>query len=93
MAKTTTFSKSDLIDAVAAHTGFAKTNVKDMLDATLGEIGTQTAAGSKVTLIGFGSFEQRHKKARMGRNPATGAEVEIPASTHLAFKPAKPKKS
>ncbi|ADE84759.1 HU family DNA-binding protein [Rhodobacter capsulatus] len=88
-----TFSKSDLVDAVAAQTGFAKTNVKDMLDATLGVITAQTEAGSKVTLMGFGSFEQRQKKARMGRNPATGEQVEIPASAHLAFKPAKPKKS
>ncbi|WP_444455321.1 HU family DNA-binding protein [Rhodobacter capsulatus] len=93
MGKTPTFSKSDLIDQVAAKTGFAKTNVKELIDAILAEITAQTEAGSKVTLMGFGSFEQRQKKARTGRNPATGETVEIPASAHLAFKPAKPKKS
>ncbi|QXH25110.1 HU-like domain DNA binding protein [Rhodobacter phage RcWaterboi] len=93
MGKTVTFSKSDLIDQVANRTGFSKINVKEMLDVTLDEIATVAAAGAKVTLMGFGSFEQRQKNARRGRNPATGETVEIPASAHLAFKPAKPKKS
>ena len=90
MAKT--FSKSDLIDAIASKTGFSKVNVKEMLDATIDEIDAQTGAGAKVTIIGFGSFERRMKKARVGRNPATGEPVDIPASAHLAFRPAKPKK-
>jgi len=91
MGKIPTFSKSELVIEIAAKTGFAQVNVKEVIDATLAKIIAKTEAGSKVTIMGFGSFEQRQKKARLGRNPATGETVEIPASAHLAFKPAKKK--
>ncbi|HBQ43087.1 MAG TPA: DNA-binding protein, partial [Lactobacillus acetotolerans] len=45
--------------------------------------------GDKVQLIGFGTFEVRHRAARKGRNPQTGAEIQIPASEVPAFKPGK----
>lgn len=84
-------TKTHLIDAVAEKTGFAKTNVKEMLDATLNEISDQTAIGAKVTLTGFGSFQVKERAARTGRNPATGASMEIAASRSLTFKASKTK--
>ncbi len=57
---------------------------------TLLEAVTETlAAGGRVTLNGFGSFETRERSARTGRNPATGAPVEIPACRKAQFKPGK----
>jgi len=47
------------------------------------------AAGDKVQLIGFGTYETRSRSARKGRNPQTGAEIDIKSSTTIAFKPGK----
>ena len=85
------FSKSNLIDAIANKTEFAKTSVQEMLEAMIAEILIQTANGSTVNITGLGRFQQKSRAARTGRNPATGEAVEIAASTYLAFKPTKSK--
>lgn len=54
-----------------------------------GIIATALDAGDKVAVAGFGTFETRRRKAREGRNPATGATIQIAATTAAAFKPAK----
>lgn len=54
-----------------------------------GIIAVELDAGRKVSISGFGAFETRRRKARMGRNPQTGASIQIPATTYAAFKPAK----
>ena len=82
-------NKGELIDAVASATGESKASVSNMLDATLGTISGALAEGEKVTFTGFGTFERRHRRARMGRNPQTGAPVPIPASNVPAFKAGK----
>ena len=82
-------NKADLIDAVAGATGESKSSVNTVLDATLGTITTALASGDKVTFTGFGTFERRYRKARMGRNPQTGASVPIAASNVPAFKAGK----
>ena len=82
-------NKGELIDAVASATGESKASVSSMLDATLGTIQSALAAGDKVTFTGFGTFERRHRKARMGRNPQTGQPVPIAASNVPAFKAGK----
>ncbi|RWR28726.1 HU family DNA-binding protein [Sinirhodobacter populi] len=87
------FSKSNLIDAVANKTGFAKTSVQEMVEAMIAEIIIQAANGSTVNVTGLGRFRQQTRKAREGRNPATGATVQIPESQYLAFKPTKPTKA
>lgn len=54
-----------------------------------GIIAVELDAGHKVSVSGFGTFETRRRKAREGRNPATGQKIHIAATTYAAFKPAK----
>ena len=65
--------------------------VDDIFSSKPGEgiIAVELDAGGKVAISGFGTFETRQRKARMGRNPATGAAIYIGATTYAAFKPAK----
>lgn len=82
-------NKGELIDAVAEATGQSKAAVGGVLDATLDTITGALKKGDKVTFTGFGTFERRHRKARVGRNPQTGAEVKIAAANVPAFKAGK----
>ena len=59
------------------------------LDAVLGTVQEAVAAGDKVTLTGFGTFELVRRPARTGRNPRTGKEISIGASTNAAFRAGK----
>lgn len=82
-------NKAELVDAIAGKTGDSKAAAGAALDATLDIIGAALARGEKVQLTGFGTFERRHRAARMGRNPRTGAAVPIAASNVPAFKAGK----
>jgi DNA-binding protein HU-beta len=79
-------NKAELVDAIAATIeGATKKNIDAILSAAVDSIQTAVAAGDKVTLVGFGSFERRERAARMGRNPQTGVEMQIPAAKVPAF--------
>lgn len=80
---------TDLIDRIAEATGGTKADAKIALETVIASIIQAAEAGDEVSLPGFGKFTVRHTAARMGRNPATGAEMQIPASRKLAFAPAK----
>ena len=82
-------NKGDLIDRVATTTGESKATVSRVLDATLDGITGALKKGDRVAFTGFGTFERRHRKARVGRNPQTGAEVKIAAANVPAFKAGK----
>ena len=82
-------NKSDLAEAVGQSFGGNKSMGATAVDAVLGAIQDALADGDKVQISGFGTFEVRHRKARMGRNPRTGEEVEIKASNAPAFKAGK----
>ena len=82
-------NKAELVSEVAAKTDLTKKEVAAAVDAIFSSIQEDLAKGEKVQLIGFGTFEVRHRAARTGRNPQTGAEIEIPASKVPAFKPGK----
>lgn len=82
-------SKSDLVKAVAEKTGYTQHGTAEIIDAFLAEITARTSAGSVVMLHKFGKFEARARPARSGRNPRTGEQVEIAASTRLTFKASK----
>lgn len=82
-------NKAELVDAIAGKTGDSKAAAGASLDATLDVITSALARGEKVQLTGFGTFERRHRAARMGRNPRTGAAVPIAASNVPAFKAGK----
>ena len=82
-------NKTELIAKVAETQEMTKADAAKAVNATLDAISTTLAAGEKVQIIGFGTFEVRERKARTGRNPATGASIKIKASKAPAFKPGK----
>ena len=82
-------NKSDLIDAIASSTGSNKAEAGRALEAVLNAITSTLQAGQKVTIPGFGTFEVRHRNARMGRNPQTGESMHIAASKVPGFKAGK----
>ncbi len=79
-------NKTDLIGDVAATTGMAKKDVEKTINAFIASVEEALKAGDKVQLIGFGTFEVRHRQARKGRNPQTGKEIKIAATRIPAFK-------
>jgi len=82
-------NKSELISAVAEKSGLSKKAAGEAVEAVLNTIAEALAAGEKVTLVGFGTFEVRERAARRGVNPATGAPIDIPATVVPAFKAGK----
>ena len=78
-------NKTQLIDAVAAKTGLKKKEADAAVAAVLDSVADALAQGEKVQLIGFGTFEVKKRAARVGRNPATGAEIKIAACKYPAF--------
>ena len=81
--------KTELIDAIKETTGLSKKDSEKALTAALDAIVNAVAAGEKVQLTGFGTFEQRTRNARTGVDPRTGNSIEIPASKVPAFKAGK----
>lgn len=82
-------NRSDLIAKVAEKCNMTKKDATLAVDAVFDSITESLKSGEKVQLIGFGNFEVRQRAARKGRNPQTGAEIEIAASKVPAFKPGK----
>ena len=81
-------NKAELIDAIADRLGADKRAANNAVDAVLDTITRAVAAGEKVAITGFGVFEKTARKARTGRNPQTGAEVKIRATSVPKFRPA-----
>ena len=79
-------NRAELITEIADLTGQPKTQVSETLSAMLHSITGAVSKGHKVTLVGFGTFERRTRKARTGRNPRTLAPLRIPASKVPAFR-------
>jgi DNA-binding protein HU-beta len=78
-------NKGELVDKVAEKTGLPKKQIDSIINAGIESIMDAVSQGDKVTLVGFGSFERRDRKAREGRNPKTNEKMLIPASTVPAF--------
>ncbi|CDM97655.1 MAG: HU family DNA-binding protein [Limnospira sp. PMC 1291.21] len=78
-------NKGELIDAVAEKAGVTKKQADAVLSAALESVIDAVATQEKVTLVGFGSFEARKRKAREGRNPQTGEKMDIPETWVPAF--------
>lgn len=81
--------KNDLVTLVASQTGLSKKDTEKMVDLVFAAIGDALAAGDKVQISGFGSFETRQRAARVGHNPRTGEEIQIAAAKTPVFKPGK----
>ena len=82
-------NKTELISAMAERSGLSKKDTEKALTAALETIAAALAAGDRVQLVGFGSFEVKERAARIGRNPKTKEAIEIPASKAPVFKPSK----
>ncbi len=78
-------NKAELVNEVSGEVGLSKRETQKVIDAIIGTIGDTLAAGEKVTLVGFGTFGVRQRKARTGRNPQTGATIQIPAKRVAKF--------
>lgn len=78
-------NKGELVDAVAGKASVTKKQADAVITATIDAIVQAVSKGDKVTLVGFGSFEPRQRKAREGRNPKTGNKMDIPATKVPAF--------
>jgi len=79
-------NRAELISAVSDATALPQEQVDATLRAVLEQIVAATAAGQKITLTGFGSFQPMDRSARAGRNPATGEALQIPATRGVSFK-------
>ncbi len=82
-------NKAELIAAVAESAGLSKKDSEKAVNATFTAITEALEAGEKVSLVGFGAFDVKDRPARVGRNPRTKEEVEIPASRVPVFKAGK----
>ena len=82
-------NKAELIDAVADSADLSKAAAARAVDAMLDTVTAALKKGDQVTLVGFGTFEVRERAARQGRNPQTGATIQIAASKAPAFKAGK----
>lgn len=78
-------TKAELIDAVASRADVSKADAERTISAFFDLVVESTKKGDKVAWPGFGSFQTTERKARTGRNPQTGAEVKVPASTAMKF--------
>jgi DNA-binding protein HU-beta len=91
-------NKAELVEQVARKTGTPLRETRMLIDAVfdpdpaVGLIAAELVSGGKVAISGFGTFEARPRKARIGRNPHTGEALEIPATRAPAFKAGKPLK-
>ena len=82
-------NKSELTAALVAKTGFAKKDAEKALNAVVDVITETLAAGDKVQIVGFGSFEVKERPPRTAPNPPTGEEIKIEATQAPLFKAGK----
>jgi len=81
-------TKADLVNAVAKSAKISKRAAGEAVDATFEGISRGIKKSKRFQVPGFGTFTVRSRKARIGRNPQTGAEINIKASRTVGFKPA-----
>ncbi|MGL5928971.1 MAG: HU family DNA-binding protein [Dermatophilaceae bacterium] len=81
-------TKKDLVDTVAQRIDVSASTAEAVISEALLVIAQQLEKGEEVRLTGFGTFEVRSRAARTGRNPQTGEEIQIAASSAVGFKPA-----
>jgi len=82
-------NNSDLAESLAASHGITKADARTYVDAVFSAIVDAAAKGEEVSLNGFGKFKIKDTPAREGRNPSTGATIQIAAAKKLSFAPAK----
>ena len=78
-------NKAELVTAISERTGLEKNKAENFLNAFTEVITESVSGGDKVQLVGFGTFEKRHREARAGRNPKTGEPIQIAATDVPVF--------
>ncbi len=86
-------TKEELVNQVAAKVGCSKKCAADCINAMAEAVEKSLASGNKVTITGFGTFDVSQRAARTGRNPQTGASIQIPAMKVPRFRAGKALKS
>ncbi len=86
-------NKGQLIETVASELGDSKASATRAVEAVITGITAGIKQDDAVTIVGFGTFSKKNRKARTGRNPMTGEPMQIKASTTVAFKPSQSLKS
>src|SRR5258707_6111894 len=86
-------TKADIIESVYEKVGFSKKDSAEIVELVFDTVKETLERGDKIKISGFGNFQVRHKKARIGRNPQTGKEIEISARRVLTFRPSQVLKS
>lgn len=81
--------KTELIDAVAEAAGISKRQADDVVASLLEQVTNAMCRAESVNLVGFGSFAVKSRAARKGKNPQTGATIDIPAAKLPGFKAGK----
>lgn len=79
----------DLVDKIADDAGLTRSHAKSVVDAVFAAIADAASKGDEVSISGFGKFKVKATAARVGRNPSTGAAIQIAASKKVGFTPAK----
>ena len=79
-------NKSELISKMADDSGISKAQAQSALNSMIDGVGGSMKKGDKVTLVGFGTWSVSRRNARTGRNPQTGAEIQIKAKNVVKFK-------
>jgi len=82
-------TKSQMLQTLADKTGHPKKDIVMVLDAIVELAYKETKSAGEFTIPGIGKLVKKHRAARMGRNPATGKEISIPAKTVVKFRVAK----
>lgn len=82
-------NNTELADKLAESNGITKSDARKLVDGVFAAIADAAAAGEEISLNGFGKFKVKSTSAREGRNPSTGATIQIAASKKLTFAPAK----
>ena len=82
-------NKSELVDAIASGADISKASAGRALDSMVNAVTESLTKGNPVALVGFGTFSVKDRAARQGRNPQTGATIQIPAARVPGFKAGK----
>jgi len=82
-------NKKEMIERLAQKTGMTKADSQKALEGVLDVVFEELRSGNSISLTGFGTFTVAERKPRTGRNPQTGAEINIPAAKVPKFKPGK----
>ncbi len=82
-----TVTKADIVEKVYEKIGFSKKEASELVELMFDSLKTTLRKGEKVKISGFGNFLVKHKNKRIGRNPQTGAQIDISARRVLTFRP------